>query len=351
MIDFKWYTGNLEWLKHSTIFLARSGSHAYGTNLPTSDEDYRGVAIPPKQYFHGFMQVFEQAEVKDPDVVIFDIRKFFKLAADCNPNIIESLFVDESDWFIATTHWQHVIHRFRDAFLSTKAKFTFSGYAMAQLKRIRSHRQWLLNPPGAQPQREAFGLPNASTIEKSQLGIIEARIKKTEDTLGGEGFTKDRVEEVDPAMIEKAITELNLSADLIQIVIAERRYGAACRNWKQYEQWKAGRNAARAEMERQHGYDTKHGMHLVRLMRMAVEILRDGKVIVKRPDAEELLSIRAGAWSFDRLMEWAYEMEAQLDAIYPTSKLPHRADMKHLDGVCSAAVEGFLGYPYLGPAR
>lgn len=59
MIDFTWYRGNLDWLRHSTIFLSRSGSHAYGTNLPTSDEDFRGIAIPPKRYFHGFVDRFE----------------------------------------------------------------------------------------------------------------------------------------------------------------------------------------------------------------------------------------------------------------------------------------------------
>ena len=349
MLSFEWYTGNLDWLKRSTIFLTRSGSHAYGTNIATSDQDFRGIAIPPRQYFHGFASRFEQAETKNPDVVIYDIRKFFALAADCNPNIIELLFTDESDWFVSVNVWTNVIHRFREAFLSKKAMHTFSGYAMSQLKRIKTHRRWLLSPPAAKPERADFGLPESSTLEKEQFGVIEARIRKTEDTLGGEGFTKDRVEEADPEMVEQTVRDLNLAPNLIPIIIAERRYGAAMRNWKQYEQWRAGRNPARAELERANGYDTKHGMHLVRLMRMAIEILRDGKVIVKRPDADELLAIRNGAWTFDRLMEWATATETELRTYYDASTLPREPDRNHLEGVCSGAVEMFIGYPYLGP--
>ena len=57
-------------------------------------------------------------------------------------------------------------------------------------------------------------------------------------------------------------------------------------------------------LEAAHGYDTKHGAHLVRLLRMGREIVETGSVHVWRGDrdADELLAIRAGAWSYDRLM-------------------------------------------------
>lgn len=349
MLDFKWYRGNLDWFRKSVIFLTKSGSHAYGTSLPTSDEDFRGVCIPPKRYFHGFMHRFEQAETKSPDVVVYDIRKFFSLAADCNPNIIELLFTDESDWIVATSQWSF-IHAERQRFVSKRAMHTFSGYAMSQLKRIRTHRRWLLDPPKKKPERADFGLMAAPTLEKEQFGVIEAKIRKTMDTLGGVGFTKDKVEEVDESLVEKAISDLDLSPNLIPIIVGERRYNAAMRNWKQYEEWKAGRNPARAELERQFGYDTKHGMHLVRLMRMAVEIMRDGIVQTRRQDAEELLAIRRGAWAFDVLMEWAQRTESELATFYETSSLPKEPNRSGLDALLCSVVEGFLGYPYLGPS-
>ena len=109
--DFDWgrdYRGNLKWLPGNTIFLARHGSHAYGLAIEASDLDIKGIVVPPKEYFHGFLRRFEQAESKDPDLTIYGIRKFFQLAADCNPNIIEVLFVDDEDVFIETEWGKHL---------------------------------------------------------------------------------------------------------------------------------------------------------------------------------------------------------------------------------------------------
>ena len=45
------------------------------------------------------------------------------------------------------------------------------------------------------------------------------------------------------------------------------------KHWDSYQTWKTHRNPTRAELEPQHGYDTKHAMHLIRLMRMGLEVL------------------------------------------------------------------------------
>ena len=54
------------------------------------------------------------------------------------------------------------------------------------------------------------------------------------------------------------------------------------KHWDSYQTWKTHRNPARAELERQHGYDTKHAMHLIRLMRMGLEVLETGDLGVRR---------------------------------------------------------------------
>ncbi len=357
--DFYWYKGNLDWLARRTIFLTKHGSQAYGTNLPTSDLDLKGIAIAPRAYYLGFLQHFEQAEVREPlDVVIYDIRKFFKLASDCNPNIIEMLFTDQSDWILPFNstgrqlyslpsdsfddRW-FTIWKNRDLFLSRKAQYTFSGYAIAQLKRIKTHRAWLLDPPKKQPERSDFGLKNGEgTIGKEQLGVIEAEIRKRTDTLAGKGMTKDVLEEIDENVVLAATTDLNLGINLVPLILAERRYAAASRHWASYQKWKAERNPARAELEAKHGYDTKHAMHLVRLLRMAHEILLSGKVLVKRPDAAELLDIRMGRWSYDDLMNWTTSTEGALDRAAKDSPLPKEPDRKQLDDLLVEAVGSAL---------
>jgi len=359
--EWKDYRGNLTWLRERTIFVTRHGSHAYGTNIEGSDEDFKGICIAPMNYYLGNLHHFEQADkgFGDSDACIYDIKKFFKLAADCNPNIIEVLHTDQSDWIYPREQdrnyriagmWKHPevrafdkIYANRDLFLSKKAKFTFSGYAFAQLKRIKSHRHWLLNPMEKQPDRKYYGLPDAPTLDRDQLNAIASEVDKLADKLGGEGFTRDRVEDKDQELVEQVAKKHELSANLITTIVNERRFRNAMANWHQYQTWKSQRNEKRAAMEAKYGYDTKHAMHLVRLMRMATEIL-DGKgVIVKRPDAQELLAIRNGAWKFDDLMYWAEDMEADLDNKYMDSTLRHDPDRQAIDDLLIDVIDGHRG--------
>jgi uncharacterized protein len=339
--DFSWYKGNLRWLRDNTIFLTQSGSHSYGTNLPDSDHDFKGVAIPPKEYFLGYLNKFEQAETLDPiDCTIYDIRKFIELAADCNPNIIENLFVDDES-IVRTTYSWDLIRNQRDLFLSRKAQHTFSGYAISQLKRINTHRKWLLNPPLKQPERSDFGLTNQS-MDREQLKAFESRVKKYEDTLGGQGWSKDIVDEHEEELVNKTANEINIHQSLIPIILAERRYAVAARNWNAFLKWKTERNPKRAAMEAKFGFDGKHAMHLVRLLKMAVEILDTGKVIVKRPDAAELLSIRNGAWTYEKLMLFVQQIEGALPLCVAVSKLPHTPDRKSIDRLLINVVDSYL---------
>jgi predicted nucleotidyltransferase len=305
---------NFDLDKH-TILKVVHGSHAYGTNLPTSDHDYKGVAIPPEHFFLGFTNRFEQAIQSEPDdVVIYGIQKFFKLASDCNPNIIEVLF-GANDHVVVNTPLGERLRECAHLFLSKKARHTFAGYAHAQLKRIKTHRRWLLEPPKAPPSREAFGLQSdRKALSTSVMGAMESLLAD------GHEFGKD----------------------VMRTLTAEKRYTTALQHWKQYQDWLKQRNPKRAELEAKHGYDTKHAMHLVRLMRMCAEILEGKGVIVFRPDAGLLLDIRAGMWSYDKLVEWAEEQDERCAALYEISELRNKPDRAALDSLCISLVQRFF---------
>lgn len=348
----------MTWLPERTVLLVRHGSHAYGTNTPASDEDFKGIAIPPKEYFLGSANRFEQAELKapNPDAVIYDIRKFFVLAADCNPNIIEVLHTDASDHFVVDKIGEKILEN-KDNFLSKKIKFTFSGYAVAQLKRIKTHRRWLVNPPQSPPTRAEMGLPDKTLIPQDQLTAAEAEIRKELDKYqfdflehSSEGEKVQLKSLISNMMAELKITSdtewfsaarrVGLDDNFIYLMQKEREYAGKKREWDQFKNWERTRNKDRASLEAKYGYDTKHGYHLVRLIRMCREILTTGKVIVKRPDFEELLAIRNGAWDCDYLIEWADQQDKELDELYKTCNvLPKMPDRDYLDKLGIELVE------------
>ena len=75
-------------------------------------------------------------------------------------------------------------------------------------------------------------------------------------------------------------------------------------------------------------------MHLIRLLRMAVEILTKGVVLVRRPDAKELKAIREGALSYDALVAQAEEIGSKLDTLAKASALPETPNEEMLDSLC-----------------
>lgn len=76
---------------------------------------------------------------------------------------------------------------------------------------------------------------------------------------------------------------------------------------------------------------------------MCREVLTTGKVIVKRPDREELLSIRNGSWTYEQLIEFAEKEERELNELYNTSTiLPKVPDKDKLDRLVIQLVERSL---------
>lgn len=281
-------------LRNKTIYLVRHGSVAYGTNTPLSDIDEKGVAVmTAPEYYYGF-QNFEQKDsgwADETDRVIFDIRKFWNLAMDCNPNIVEVLFVDPSDYLKVTKAGNYLLSC-RNDFISQKAAKTFVGYAVSQLSRMEGHYKWLNNPP-TEPKEDSFMNVRSFSGEgfwEKKFNGHEVRVK----TFGG-----------------AAIVHVDHEA-----------FDAAKKDWKNYLHWKENRNKARAEIEAKYGYDCKHAYHLVRLLRMGKEILLEGKVIVKRPDKDELLAIRNGLYTYPELLEMAKDLKSEVDKAKAVSTIP-----------------------------
>jgi hypothetical protein len=278
--------------ERNLLLRVRSGSRAYGLDTPQSDVDSRGVCVPPRRFLLG-LSTFEQHESEGGDHVVYALAKFARLALEGNPNLIETLFTEPPD----ILHLHPLGERLFEArrlFLSRRVGQRFGGYATAQLKRMAGHHRWLNDPPLHQPGPAEFG---------------------AREHEGGFRFPDTH---------------------------AERSYQAALKHWNHYQTWRRQRNPARAALEERHGYDTKHAMHLVRLLRMGTEILTDGEVRVRRPDAEELRAIRAGSLRYEDLLEMARREDARIAELEARSPLPEQPDAEAIETLIEEIQTEFL---------
>ena len=143
-------------------------------------------------------------------------------------------------------------------------------------------------------------------------------------------------------VIEKTQEFTNSRKDFIRLLQRSQRYHNALREWQAYQSWKKNRNPQRAETEKLSGYDLKHGMHCIRLLRSGLEILRTQEVIVDRNkigDAEDLKAILHGEYSYDQLMKMAEGLVAEMEKVYEESSLPHKPDLEQINDLCIELVE------------
>jgi uncharacterized protein len=351
-----------------SILIGLVGSHGYGLNRPGSDLDYRGIFIAPKIYYLGSATVeqkdsgWSEPGILDflndnQDTAVYELRKYVHLAAAGNPNILELLWLSEYPQ-ITSVGKKLLAHR--QIFLSKKVKHTFSGYANAQIRKIESHRKWLLNPPNHPPTPEEYGLQDEKPLSKDELHafleylyfLVREKIEYFSEAaeiyqlLTGDvdfkGILKQYPLGDDAIAYSQNLTHAR--GDFIKLLQKSQGYRNACREWDAYQSWKKNRNPQRAGMEQKSGYDLKHAMHCLRILRSGTEVLRSGNVPVDRVvagDAAELRGILNGDYTYDQVKVLADQSLAEMDVAYGQSELPERPDLGAIDQLCVELVEEF----------
>jgi hypothetical protein len=77
--------------------------------------------------------------------------------------------------------------------------------------------------------------------------------------------------------------------------------------------------------------DGKNMMHCRRLMDMAREIAEGKGIIVRRPNAEELLDIRKGKIDLKTLIDHVESEIKEVDHLFNESTLPEFVDKNHVE--------------------
>lgn len=99
--------------------------------------------------------------------------------------------------------------------------------------------------------------------------------------------------------------------------------------------------AKRKALMEKHGHDAKNSAHLIRLLRMGIEFLKTGELVVERPDAEELIAIKRGGWSLERTVREAQKLFAEAEEAYRESTLPEQPDRDGAEQLCVAVLRSY----------
>ncbi|MBC1918634.1 nucleotidyltransferase [Listeria booriae] len=285
-------------------YLVASGSHGYGTNIATSDLDLRGFLLEDERYLLG-LRTFEQFEEKETDTVIFGAKKFIKLCAQSNPNVLELLGVEEEDILICSDAGRMVRDN-TDLFLSKRVEQTFGNYAKAQLKRLQNA---LVRNDNSKDEKESLVLERLNT----QIGRLGDKYSNLDSNA------------------------LNLRLENNEIVMDLNLQGYPLRDFngiytdlqgivRTFD--KARSDDSQKELPQLY----KHAMHLVRMLVTGRDILEGKGVITKRRAEHELLmAIRSGEMTFDEIFECVAVLQLEFDRAAKETALPEQVDMKQIE--------------------
>ncbi len=255
-------------LDKNICILGLGGSRAYGTNLPESDIDIRGVAIRRKEDillgndFENFVDV-------NTDTTIYSFDKIIDLLTKCNPNTIELLGLDTDD-YIYKNEIGELLLKNKDIFLSNRCINTFSEYALQQLYRM---------------QQKTNAALTEEELNRHISGVLNNMSKKMKDkyNLDENNLSFYLVD----GKIKCNIIATQCSIEDLSGMLSE--FNNTLRDYR--------KTSKRNEHALNHGKIAKHSMHLLRLYMMGIDLVSEGKIQTKRIKEHDLLmDIRNGVY-------------------------------------------------------
>ena len=133
---------------------------------------------------------------------------------------------------------------------------------------------------------------------------------------------------------------------IFNLFFNKNSYSQHCKDYREYQQWLKERNTERYVDVKNHAQkiDGKNLMHCVRLLTMAKEIALGQGLVVKRPDAEYLLSIRRGDVSLEKLLEESEKSVNEIRLLYADCHLPENIDEQIIKNIFLTIRQNFIKY-------
>lgn len=303
-------------LGKNIILLVYGGSHAYGLNTKTSDIDIRGIALQQPSDLIG-MSKFEQYVDETTDTTIYGFNKFMQLAKDGNPNILEILGVREEEVIYANDIGKKLLQN-KEIFFSQNSAQKISSFAIAQLRKIqavmakggdeKTQEEYILD--ASRKAAAHFNERYSTLVDNSNLTMFLDYDKKgTPQIMLNGSFVGVPIQE-----LSGAYTDLkNIRQSFKQLTTMNKKKDIAHLN--------------------------KHAYHLLRLLHMGTELLKNGELNVYRTtDHNILMDLKIGKFidngvlspTFFELLEKAqkeYELASQHTTL---PKSPDTASIEQL---------------------
>ncbi len=314
------------------MYLTVMGSHAYSVadtsvrdKIP--DYDVYGFCIPPKYIlfphldgkildFHEIQRFdqYQKPHILDPeanggkgkewDFQIFNITKYFRLCANGNPNMLDSL-ATRTECVLHITNVGQLVRDNRKLFFSKKAWKTFRAYANSQLKKAR-------NKIDCNEMKDALEFEKTHDLpHHMKLHQVVSEIWNRNDN----AYYKINVLS-------------NLTMDDLEHykTILEKGYN----------------KTVRFEDQKEFQQDRKFLYHIVRLYDEVDQLLMEGDMDLQR--AKEIMkAVRRGEWTLEQVESWVQEKDKALEVAYSKSSLQDVPDEKELTNLLLKCLEEHYG--------
>lgn len=302
------------------IFRCQFGSHVYGTNVPTSDLDYKLVFIPePRDLILQRAKNSIQNNTKkdsslknqstDVDIESFSVQAFTKLLCEGQTVSLDMLFCPESFYINCSPEWRDILamkdkflHRGTSAFVGytrqQAAKYGVKGFRVAALKKVLDAFDGMLNDKHLYEHKQT--LLDLTYEDKKPCEHI-AFTEKMTPTGKMETYFKVCDREV------PLHAKVGYAKSVFQRI---------------YDQY--GHRARLAETNE--GIDWKALMHAVRVAREAEELLLTHQITFPRPEKDLLLKIRKGEIPYNDVAPIIEEGLERIERAKELSTLPDAPD-------------------------
>ena len=323
-----------KWNESETVVSMKFGSHVYGTNLPTSDQDYKGVFLPsarslilgsaPHHVGHSTGAEGEKNSAEDVDTELFSIHQYLKHLCNGQTVAVDMLFVPDEFLSVKSDTWVNI--QFNRSVLISKNVAAFVGYCRTQANKygIKGSR---MNAARGARDKFASIISDARNVTMHRVGDYA----KTMESLAAQ-FEHIEILELGAGNVP----HLSVCGKKIPYTLKVfRAYDMMDDLFQRY-----GERARQAESNE--NIDWKATMHAVRVLEQAKELLSTGHITFPRPEAYTLLKIRNGEVPFKRVSELITDGIEELEACVEKSTLPEKPDRHAADSIILEAYEDAL---------